>query len=175
MVKWLGLLLLAHIAATLVFVMLFSRSIPDMSGDDPTRAHMTILVYDAVFSALFLTYKSKVDTSYIDYRKSIKDDLRANSFSVIKYLEPKEHLIKIAIFMAFQIPFVIFYSIWGMSLQHPIIFEQFYIMDAGSYLVTDSAILGILLNTIMFGTVYSLIKTLFIIITKKNIQKDMIS
>ena len=74
----------------------------------------------------------------------------------------------------FQIPFLIFYAAFGMSLTQPLVFETFYVMDAGSYLLTGSAILGVLLNTLVFALIYTGIRLLFVFITKKDVEQDII-
>lgn len=177
MVKWLGILILAHIASMLIFGIVFSGSIGYLYEDEPTRAKIFVVIYNIVFDAIFVALCSKLESSYVEYRKTMKESLKNNSFSVLGHFKTaffKEHIIKIAIFMAFQIPFVIFFSLFGISLQYPIVFEQFYYMDAGCYMLTGSAILGWLLNTIIFGVIFTLIRLLFIIITKKDVEKDII-
>lgn len=172
-IQWCGVLLIAHAIAALIYGIVFSSSVGYMMEDQPMRAKMTVFVFNIVFDAAILAYISHMDTSYVDYRKTMKDDLKAGTFSVQKYFYTREHVIKIATFSALQLPFAIFYAIWGMSLQYSTLFEQFYIMDAGCYLLTESFLLGLLLNTLMFGAIYTLIKLLFILITKKRLKEDL--
>lgn len=176
-VNWLGLLIIAHIVSMIIFGLAFSSSVAYMSEDQPTRAKILVLLYNIIFDVLFVSLFSKFETSYTEFRKSVKDSIKEGSFSVLKYFKTvmlKEHLIKIGIFMAFQIPFVIFFSIWGVSLQIPIMFEQFYYMDAGFYILTNSAILGWLLNTLLFGIICTLVRIFFVFLTKRYVEKEII-
>lgn len=173
-VNWLGLLIIAHIASMIIFGIAFSSSVAYMSEDQPTRAKFLVFVYNIVFDVLFVLIFSKGEMSFVEYRKAIKESIKDNSFTVLKYFKTvmlKEHLAKLGVFMAFQIPFVIFFSIWGLSLQVPTMFEQFYYMDAGSYILTNSAILGWILNTVLFGIVCTIIRILFVSLTKRDLEK----
>lgn len=175
-VKWLGLLIIAHVVAMIIFGLAFSSSLAHMSEDQPTRAKILVLAYNIVFDTLFVLIFSKGEMSYIEYRKSIKEAIKTKSFTVLKHFKTvmlKEHLSKLGVFMAFQIPFVIFFSILGLSLQNPSIFEQFYYMDAGCYILTNSAILGWILNTLLFGFICTLVRILLVFLTKKDLEKDI--
>lgn len=177
LVKWFGILILAHLASMLIFGLLLSSAIGELYDDEPIKAKLCVVAYNIVFDVALIVFCAKAESSYVDYRKSLKEALKLGNFSVINYFKTvflKEHLFKIAIFTALQIPFVIFFAIFGVSLQYPILLEQFYYMDAGCYMLTGSAILGWLLNTILFGVIFTLIRALFIIISKKEIKKDMI-
>lgn len=176
-VKWLGILIIAHIVSMIVFGLFFSGSLATMSEEEPMRAKVFVFVYNIIFDTLFVLLFSKIEMSYVEYRKLMKDSIKAKNFSVLNYFRTvmlKEHIVKLGIFMALQIPFVVFFSIFGISLRLPIMFEQFYYMDAGSYILTNSAILGWLLNTLVFGIICTLVRIFFVFLTKKDIEKDII-
>ena len=173
-VKWVGLLILAHIASMILFGMVCSDSVAYMAEYLPDKAVRFVFTYNIIFYTVFLFILSKTESSYVEYRKSIKTAMKEECFSVFKYFKTfmlREHLIKLGVFMAFQIPFVIFFSIWGISMIVPIIFEQFYYLDAGCYILTNSSILGWILNTILFGTIYTLVTLFVIFLTKRSIEK----
>ncbi len=173
-IQWLGLIALMHAIAMAFYVCIMSAQILQMTNDAPLRAKMALLGFNAVFDILFLCYRSKVDTSYIDYRKAMKDDVKAGTFSLKSHFDVKEHAIRIGIFAAFQLPFVIIFALTkDLFLYVPIFFSKFYIMDAGFYLATGSALLGFLLNTLLFGAIYTVIKLLFILLTKRNMEKKL--
>ena len=172
-IQWFGLLALVHAAAMLVYIVFFANSVAAMLADNYGRAVMTVLNFNAVFDILVLCYRAKVDTSYVDYRKSMRDDLKAGTFNIKKYFVIREHLINIGVFAAFQIPFMIFFAVVKDFLYYPLLFSRFYMMDAGFYLATNSALLGLLLNTLLFGAIYTLVKLLFILRTKKQMAEDI--
>ena len=177
-IKWIGVLIIAHIVSMIIFGIAFSGSFAYMSEELPMRAAVFVLLYDIVFYVLFVVLLSKIEMSYLEYRKSMKEAIKAKTFSTVNYFKTvllKEHLVKLGIFMAFQLPFVIFFSIWGLSLKLPIMFEQFYYLDAGCYILTNSAIVGWILNTILFEVVHALVTILFVFLTKREIEKDIIN
>jgi hypothetical protein len=174
--RWFGILIIAHVVSMIISLIFISNFVPEMAEETPEKAKTVILIFDIVMFALLSAIYSYTETSYIAYRKSVKEMLRDNSFSVIRHFKKdylKAHLIEIGIFMVSQIPFVIFFAIWGFELQYPTAFEKFYIMDVGSFALTNSAILGWLLNTLLFGVVYTLFRILAIYLTKRSVEKDL--
>ena len=178
MVKWFGLLLLFHLMSMILFGVLFSSSVAQMVDDKlQIRANLTVLIYNIVVFVIFSVVYSKIESSFSEYKKGIKETVRENEFSTVNYFKEnflKEHLIRLGIYFAFQLPFLVFCLIFGVELQYPTTFEQFYIAETGFYLVTGSALLGILLNTLVFGINFTLIRALFVFITKKDVEKDIL-
>ena len=176
-VQLLGILMLLHLIAMLFFGLFFSNSISHLSEDDPARANSTIFVFNIVFISVFVAVLAKLETSFADFRRELKDELKSPGFSLIKYWKKhhfRDTIMILILFAVFQIPFVIFYSIWGMALQYPTLFEQLYIVDAGSYLLTNSAVFGILINMVIFGALYFSVKFIFLVITKKDVENNMV-
>ena len=172
-IKWLGVLFIAHIVAMVFFSLIMSSAVATMSVDYPSRANRTVLTFNIIFDIVFTFLYFKIKTSYISYQKIFKDIVRAEEYSFSKYFREeifREQLVMSCVFALFQIPFVIFYVIFGMSLVYPILLEQFYIMDAGAYLVSGSALIGVLLNTLIFTVVFLLIRLLFFVTMKKNLE-----
>ena len=176
-VKWLGILALAHLVSMIIFGVVFSGSIGYMFEEAPKKASTFVLMYDLVFDALFCALYFKFETSDVDYRRSMRNYIKENKFSMLKYLKSeikKDHLAKIITFMLFQIPFAAFVVFFGIEVYVPTIFEQFYYMDAGFYIITNSALFGIVLNTFSFAIIFTLVRMLFIRLTKKYVDEDMI-
>lgn len=172
-IKWLGLLFVAHIVALLFFSLTMSVSVATMSVDYPSRANSTVLTFNVVFDLVFAFMYFKIKTSYVAFQKDFKDTVNADGYSFSKYFREeilKEQLVMSTVLALFQLPFVIFYAIFGMSLLYPILLEQLYIMDAGAYLVSGSALLGLLLNTLIFTVVFLLVRLMFFVIMKKNLK-----
>ena len=172
-INWLGILVIAHAAALLFFSLFISGSVADLSDNYPLRANRTVLVFNIIFDIIFGFLYFKLKTSYVDYQRNLKELLRADDYSFSKYFKQeilKEQLMTSCVLALFQMPFVIFFAIWGMSLSHPILLEQFYVMDAGAYLMSGSALIGLLLNTLIFTAVFLLIRLCFFIIIKKELQ-----
>ena len=176
-VKWLGIVILAHLASALLFGLFLSGSVGSLSVDEPAAAAGWVFGFNVVFDIVFAVLYCKIETSYVDYRKALKEAVKESNISSIAYFKQnilKEHLIKCGVFLVFQLPFLIFYAAFGMSLTQPLVFETFYVMDAGSYLLTGSAILGVLLNTLVFALIYTCVRLLFVFITRKDVEQDII-
>ncbi len=173
-IKWLGILVIAHIVALIFFSLIMSGSVANLSEDYPLKANRTVLTYNIIFNVVFAFMYFKINTSFLDYRKNFKETLRAENYSFSKYFKEeilKEQLVMSLVFALFQLPFVIFYSIFGMSLLYPILLEQFYIMDAGAYLVSGSGIVGLILNTVILTVVFLLVRLCIFMIMKKELER----
>ena len=97
-VKWLGVLALAHLVSMIIFGIAFSGSIGFMFEEMPKRARLFVLMYDLVFDALFCALYLKFETADVDYRRSMRNYLKENKFSMLKYFKTeikKDHLAKV--------------------------------------------------------------------------------
>ena len=178
MVKWFGILLLAHFLAMLVFGIILSTSVTQMVVEDELlgRAKRTVFIYDLVVFVIASIVYSSIEVSFNEHKKMIKDAVREEGFDFREFLKAtylKDHLIRLGIYAAFQIPYLIFFAVWGAEFQYPTTFEQFYIMDTGAYALTGIAILGFLINILVFGTVFTLTRLLFIFLTKRDQEKNI--
>ena len=173
-INWLGILVIAHIAALIFFSLMLSGSVAEISVNYPLRANRTVLTFDIVFDIIFAFMYFKIKTSYVNYQKSFKELLKFDDFSFFKYFKGEfltEQLVMTTVFALFQLPFVMFYAIWEMSLLHPILLEQIYVMDAGAYLISGSAWLGLILNTLIFTVIFLTVRLFFFITMKRELKK----
>lgn len=171
-VKWSGLLLLAHIVSWFIYDMALASTVVSLLAEGDLTAVAIVIIYDVIFDAAFVTLCLKFKLSYdnIDIGKEIKENVRSNDFSVIDYFKTnmlKEHLIKIGVVALFQIPLVIFYAAFKMLL-------SFYAMDWSGYLLCGSALLGWLLSTLIFAIVFTAVVLIFLLLTKKDVQNNML-
>ncbi len=172
MIQWLGLLALAHLVGMIFFGVALSSSIAHMAEEIPVRAVRTLLWYGIIFNAIFFGYMARGDMQYTEFQKAMREDVRAGRFSLRQYFYIKEYAVKMGIAMALQIPFVIFFAIFGMPLQFTPLFAQFYAIDAGCYVLTGSAILGWILNGLLFSAIYALVKVVLLLWKKRQILRD---
>ena len=171
-VRWFGLLLLAHIVSMIIYNITIADTVAIMVKEGDVGAVGLILIFDVIFDALFVALCLRFSLSYDDkdIGKEIKDDVKNGTFSVIEYFKTqmlKEHLVKTGVFALFQLPFVICFGFWKLML-------PFYAMDLGGYMLTGSSLLGWLLNTLIFAIVFSLTVLISLVITKRDIKKNMI-
>ena len=156
-VQWLGIVILAHLAAMIIFAIVLAGSAEGLAKDSPADAYGAVLVFDIIFYSAFVFLVNRLETSYADYHRNLKNAIKEEGFSIIGYYKQnflKEKLIKVAVLGVFHIPFAVFYQMFGFSLTATTGFEQFYILDAGFYGVAGSSVLGFLIGTLIAGVIY---------------------
>ena len=183
LVKWFGWLIVAHILAMILFGMIFSGTVASMSLEEESvsAANMIVFWFDLAYVAVFFSCIIKFENSFLETRRVFKQNLKSDihdggmsEWDFIKKHYLKEHILRIAVYAVFQLPFLIFYLAWGLDLVYTTGFEKFYIMSAGTYATIHSGILGYLLNVLMFAALLTGIRALAFILNKKKAEKDMI-
>ena len=150
-VKWTVIVLLAHLAAMLLFAMIMAGSVESVAKDSPSGAYRMVLVFDLVFYVIFLILANRFETSYAEYHRSLRNAVKDSGFSMVEHYKKNflvYTLVKGAVLSAVQIPFLIFYRMFGFSMTVTTVFEQFFILDAGFYGVSGSAVLGFIVATV---------------------------
>ncbi len=172
--QWFGILIAAHLIVRLVYGLLFASDIAITSEYDLAAANRSLFIFCTVAQTVFSVICIKIDKMFSDYEKDFNEAMNAPSFSIIGYYKKNylsEHLIKIAIFAVFQLPFTLFFAFWGYSYTEPFILETLYQMDAGAYVFTGSPILGFILNTVIFGVIYIATATAFLWLEKRSAER----
>ena len=150
-VQWLGIVILAHLAAMLIFAIVVAGSAESLAKDSPADAYGMVLTFDVIFYAAFLILVNRLEQSYAEYGRNFKNAVKEEGFSPLAYYKQtflREHIVKAAVMSVFHLPFALFYQLLGFSLTETTGFEQFYILDAGFYGVGGSSIVGFLLCTL---------------------------
>ena len=177
-IQWLGIILLAHIVAMVMFGLFLSGYVGELAANELySEAYVTLFFFNIVFDIFFSVLYLKTETSFVAYRKEMKQAIKDGSFSVIGDLKEnrlKEYIARAVVFALFQVPFLIFFTAWGLSLTVTTSFEKFYIMDAGAYAVTRIPIVGFLLNTAIFSLIFLVFHFIFVSAAARSLKKDMI-
>lgn len=176
-VQWLGMIILAHLAAMLIFGLFMASSVTAVAKDDPQYAYKTVIIFDIIFYAVFILLVNRLETSYSDYYRNLKNAIKGEGFRIVSYYKSnflKEHIIRSALLLAFHIPFAIFYKLMGLSLTATTGFEKFYILDAGFYGAAGSSLLGLLLEALILTALLFAVNIISILIAYYN-QKRTIS
>ncbi|MBQ7829644.1 MAG: hypothetical protein IJ345_05175 [Clostridia bacterium] len=171
-INWFGILIAAHVGGMIIYELFLSNSLSSIVEDEPNTVSLSIFIFNIAFQIFFSALFVNLETTFVEYRRKMREALRESSFSTVEYFKQRhlnEDLIKLAIFTVFQIPFVIFYGSFKLSLFAMTGLERFYIMDAGAYVMTGSAILGFLLNTLLFGIIYLSVRLASLALLKKRI------
>lgn len=158
-VKWLGLLLIFHVAALILFSIFLA---PDLKVrydyEEYTAAYTTVLVFDLVcWLVVAFIWVLRGQMSHDEVRRKIVEARKEEGFSPLSYFA-RTFLVdwtwRSAFFFVLQIPFTVFFANYGLALNDTMfILEKFYIAEAGFYATTGSAILGLLLSTLYFFAV----------------------
>ena len=178
LVKWLGLIIVMHIVAMIIFGMMFSSMVAQMMEYElaVTRGKLTMLGFDILFFLIFMIITVKSEMSFLEYRRELKNAINDESFSSLSYYKNnflKEHILKLVILIVFQLPLTLFYNFFGYMFDQITGFEQFYALDAGAYVLTESSILGLLVNILIFGVLIFVSWWTVFLLTKKGIQRDL--
>jgi len=174
-VKWAGLMVLVHIGAMIVFGIFSSATLQKLEDNElialaHTQAFWDSIVLFTVFSLFFC----KISSSFTDYRRELKDAMKADDYSLIGYYKKRylrEDIWRIGILLVFQLPFTVFYAILGLSYLYSTPIEEFYILEAGFYGVSGSSIIGLISSTLTFSLIYLAFRFLFLLITVRSIKK----
>ncbi len=174
-VKWAGLMVIVHIGAMIVFGIFFSSTLAKFEDNELIAlAHKRAFWGDIALWTIFSIFLGKISSSFTDYRRELKDAMKADDYSLIGYYKKRylrEDIWRVAILSAFQLPFTVFYAILGISYLYSTPIEKFYILEAGFYGVGGSAILGLILCTVIFTLIYFAFRFLFLLITVRSIKK----
>ena len=175
--KWFCILVIIHIAAMILFGITISSTVISEAQMNPAIAVRLIIMFDLIVFIIFALIIAKIESSYVEYRKTLKEKLREPDFSLIKHWKNeyfKFYLVKMCVFIGFQIPFMIFYSAFGFAVGASAVFDQFYVLEAGFYVISGSPLIGLLLDTIAFGAIYFIISLFFMFIAKNSVKKEMV-
>lgn len=174
-VKWAGIVLLVHIGAMIVFAIFVSSQLQRLEYNEFIMpAHFEALITSIVIWTIFSVFYFKISSTFTEYRRLIKEEMKKENYSLIRcYRENflKEDLWKIAILAAFQIPFMVFFAIAGVSYLVSTPIDRFYILEAGFYGLSGSSIVGFLSSMAVFTVVFLLFRLLFLALTVRSIRK----
>jgi len=176
-IKFFCIVLLVHLVAMIVYGLTWSGSVVRMvMEEEVARAHSSVFWFGIIVCAVFSLIYTKADISYVDYRKDLKESLREGKslWRIFREKHLSKDLVKVGVFLIVQIPFLIFSLIVNISLVMPLFIEDFYIMHAGSYLITGVPLLGILLDTLLFGAIFFAFRLLFLFFACRDVKKEMI-
>ena len=175
LVKWTGLVVVAHLIAMICFGIFMSSSAARYEENDAVwMAHRYAFWFSVIIEILLTVLYSKISASFVEYRRAITMAMKEEGFSVLSYYKKnqlREDIWRIVIVAAFQLPFTVFYAFAGISYSYSTFFDTFYIMDGGYYAITGSPILGLLFGTLAFTVIFMSIRLLFLRGAVKDIKK----
>ncbi len=159
-------LLIMHVATyllrTVLFTGFFAQAVYDAQYNGNQIARTVTILYSFITTAFFCVYLALTQARSSDKRRNflVSTQNVTLKFSDMFSLCGKKHAIHTAIYAAFQIPFLIFYSMFGIVYVDSTAFEDFYCMEAGFYEITKIGILGFLISCALFFIFQILLETL---------------
>ncbi len=172
--KWLGLWLLAHVIGQLLFGMILGPAASQREYFEPETLHITYvstLIFDAAYLVVFVLIQNRILSMPPSVRNEIRQAAKEPGFSPLRTwrkLYLRDTLYAVILFSVLQLPFLFFFSKFGLSFSEAIFMDKFYLMDAGFYLVTQSAVLGWLLSSFYFA----LVLFLFHLLSVRRVAAD---
>ena len=174
--KWIGLLLIVHFIGFLIYAILIDKIIKDLILDEMlSTAKNFMLCVSIAFQFLFCIYYSFRRSQYVDYKMNLKSAMKEKDFSVNRYFLSaygKENKRRIIIFAVFQIPFAVFYAIFGYSFLYLTRFEMFYALESGLYAKIGMWPVAFILNILLFSLLFLGFQYLFLYIKSLDIKKN---
>jgi hypothetical protein len=174
LVKWFGIVALAHVAGMFLFDMMLSGYIMSLvKYEFYTEAYLTWSVFGIILYAVIFFIERKIEFSFNDFRRELRMAMKDENFSVIGYYKAnflKQNLWEIGIFAAFQLPAVLMCAVWPMVAMS----VTFYFTDLGWILLTGirMPLIGWIVGTVAAGAVRIGETLLCLILAKRNVEKD---
>ncbi len=173
-VNWFGILIAIHLIAWIIFAFFVSREMLLAYVDEEFGiARRIVFLFGITAMSISSIFYAYALTSAVNYKNDLKKAMKDNRFSVITYFKSsllKDHLIRILIYALFQLPYTLLFAIRGLVLQNRTPFDGFYSMDICAYAITDSPILGLILNTLIFGIIFISSNFIALYLTKRNLK-----
>ena len=146
------ILFVAHLAVHLFYIVALASAM-EHSLTQPDHSAMILLI--AFSLAMFVILILCLNIPFArngEQKRAYQALLKAQKTSFAQKLKflYRDVLFSTLLLLAFQIPFAVFYAMLGFSYDNMVFFERFYVLDVAFYELTGSAILGWLLNGILF-------------------------
>ncbi len=174
--KWIGLLLIVHLAAFFAYAIIFDKIIKDLILDGRAQSAENFMLFVSIaLQLLFCSYYAHKKSQYVDYKMPLKSAMKEKGFSIREYFIStygRELKLKIITYMVFQIPFAIFYAIFGYSFLYPTRFEMFYALESGIYAKIGIWPVGFIVTVLLFVTLFVGFQYLFLYVRITDIKKN---
>jgi len=173
LIKWFAILAAAHIVALLLFdLLLYQLFIPaDDYIEDYNTVNRNLFIYTQCITIAMSMLMARIEMSYADYRKALRHAAAEPGFSIIGYYKEhhlKNHLLRLALYTVYQLPFLISFTAQGFVHTNMTLLESAYIYDVGAYVMTGSAILGLLLNVVCFAILHAGLYLFNMLLTRRE-------
>ena len=140
-----------------VWSLFFGSTVQEEADFDVgTKASATVTIFTSFVSMIILAVVNAVmfARNNGDERRALVEASRADGFSIIRYFDRfiPSYIVYIGLYVLTQLIFCGFFAAFGfryVASTGGTVLERYHIADAGFYLLTNSALLGLLLNIIV--------------------------
>ena len=154
---WVGVMIGWRLLTMILWSMFFGSTIDDeLSYDVGTSESRFVTVLSSFISMVLLAIVSNVTFARNngDARRALVEASREEGFSLMKYFKKfiPLHIVYVGIYVLTQLIFCGFFAAFGFRYNAATggtLIERFHVADSGFYLLTNSALLGLLLNIIV--------------------------
>ncbi|MBQ9080708.1 MAG: hypothetical protein IJY27_06520 [Clostridia bacterium] len=154
---WFGFLIVWRIVTMLLWSMFFGSTVQDEADYDVgTKASATVTILSSLVSMVVLAVTNAVifARNNGDERRALVEASREDGFSLMNYFKKfiPVHIVYVGLYVLTQLIFCGFFAAFGfryVASTGGTVLERFHIADAGFYLLTNNALLGLLLNIIV--------------------------
>ena len=88
-INWIGILIAAHLAAMIAFSIFLSGSLTIIAEDEPHTVNRSIFIFDIIFHIFFSVLVINIETSFVEYRRKMREAIRENNFTTIEYFKQR--------------------------------------------------------------------------------------
>ena len=157
--KWLLIHLGAMLFRNIFFASLFAQAVEDEKLYIAKRAAFFLSM---IATLLFCLYEALRLGGNAQLRRDFRHQETNPSLSELIRGIWKKHWIHTAIFAVLQIPYLIFYSFFGVVYVNSMAIEDFFCIESGFYEIVGNGILGFLLSSLLFFALQMLLELLIL-------------
>ena len=142
----------AHLISLLFYIVMLASAMEHALRSGTGQHKVIIVIFSLALLLIFVIYLAIDFARDGERRRGYLALTKERDFTLpekFKYLY-RDILLCTVIYLFVQLPYTVFYAMLGVDYDHMVTFERFYVFDLAMYETTDSAVLGFLLNALIF-------------------------
>ena len=176
---WVIALFGGHLAESVIFGLALNTIVSNIWRDGyESNAIAFIAVYGVIIHVVFCIVYTLVTTRSVTYRDSFKAEIKSGSSTgaIFKKFYLKNLLYEIPVYIALLLPFTIYFVFMTkIDLSNSFAFEKFYISEFWLYIISNNALVGIILSILFFFIILFAVRFITVAATKKNLIENSVT
>ncbi len=173
---WLQLFIVHMLFSVVFYNVILARILTPMyEGDDMVPLFWFFCIYGLIVLLGFCIYYSVTMTGEVSYSEALKAAMKESGFSVLGYFAQaflRINLYRVGIFAVYQLPFMIFFAVYGFWPKYTTPLEAQYRLEAGTYALIGNWLLGFLVMTAIFAVFLFGMQYLVLVLRHRAILRD---